>query len=66
MGYYNMESLLGKYHSPNRTENAINSVTTNSILFEQAQNLTTQWLWVYNNERPYFALGGIPSRTKVA
>ncbi|CAC9651133.1 hypothetical protein BCLUESOX_2164 [bacterium endosymbiont of Bathymodiolus sp. 5 South] len=33
---------------------------------EQAQNLTTQWLWVYNNERPYFALGGIPSRTKVA
>jgi FlaA1/EpsC-like NDP-sugar epimerase len=28
----NSKSLLGKYHSPNRTENAINSVTTNSIL----------------------------------
>jgi transposase InsO family protein len=25
---------------------------------ESAQNLTTQWLWVYNNERPHFALGG--------
>ena len=33
---------------------------------EQAQNLTTQWLWVYNNERPHFALGGIPPRAKVA
>ncbi|VVH62137.1 Mobile element protein [uncultured Gammaproteobacteria bacterium] len=33
---------------------------------ESAQNLTTQWLWVYNNERPYFALGGIPPRAKVA
>ncbi|CAC9641169.1 hypothetical protein [uncultured Gammaproteobacteria bacterium] len=29
---------------------------------ESAQNLTTQWLWVYNNERPHFALGGIPLR----
>ena len=33
---------------------------------EQAQNLTTQWLWVYNNERPHFALDGIPLRAKVA
>lgn len=33
---------------------------------EQAQNLTTQWLWVYNNERAHFALGGIPPRAKVA
>ena len=33
---------------------------------ESAQNLTTQWLWVYNNERPHFALGGIPPRAKVA
>ena len=33
---------------------------------EQAQNLTTQWLWVYNNERPHFAIGGIPPRAKVA
>ncbi len=33
---------------------------------EQAQNLTTQWLWVCNNERPHFALGGIPPRAKVA
>ena len=33
---------------------------------ESAQNLTTRWLWVYNNERPHFALGGIPPRAKVA
>jgi putative transposase len=33
---------------------------------EQAQDITTQWLWVYNNERPHFALGGIPPRQKLA
>jgi len=33
---------------------------------EQAQNITTQWLWIYNNQRPYFTLGGIPPRSKVA
>ena len=33
---------------------------------EQAQDITTQWLWTYNNERPHFALGGIPPRAKVA
>jgi len=33
---------------------------------EQAQNITTQWLWIYNNQRPHFALGGIPPRSKVA
>jgi len=32
---------------------------------EQAQDITTQWLWVYNNERPHFALGGIPPRQKL-
>ncbi len=32
---------------------------------EQVQNLTTQWLLVYNNERPHFALSGIPPRAKV-
>lgn len=32
---------------------------------EQAQNMTTQWLWTYNNERPHFALGGIPPRQKL-
>lgn len=29
---------------------------------EQAQLLATQWLWVYNNERPNTAIGGIPPR----
>ena len=28
---------------------------------EQAQYLATQWLWIYNNERPNTAIGGIPS-----
>ena len=31
-------------------------------LFEQAQQLATQWLWIYNNERPHTAIGGIPPR----
>jgi len=29
---------------------------------EQAQQLATEWLWVYNNERPNTAIGGIPPR----
>ena len=29
---------------------------------EQAQALATQWLWLYNNERPNTAIGGIPPR----
>ena len=29
---------------------------------EQAQLLATQWLWIYNNERPHSAIGGIPPR----
>jgi len=29
---------------------------------EQAQQLTTQWLWVHNNERPNSAIGGVPPR----
>jgi len=32
----------------------------NSI--EQEQQLATQWLWIYNNERPHTAIGGIPPR----
>lgn len=27
---------------------------------EQAQLLATQWLCIYNNERPHTAIGGIP------
>jgi putative transposase len=27
---------------------------------EQAQTSATQWLWIYNNERPNTAIGGIP------
>ena len=33
---------------------------------ESAQNITMQWLWIYNNQRPHFALGGMPPRSKVA
>lgn len=29
---------------------------------EQAQQLATEWLWIYNNERPHTAIGGIPPR----
>ncbi|WP_319557875.1 IS3 family transposase [Thiomicrorhabdus sp.] len=29
---------------------------------EQAQHLATEWLWMYNNERPNSAIGGIPPR----
>ena len=29
---------------------------------EQAQQLATQWLWIYNNERPHTAIGGLPPR----
>jgi putative transposase len=34
-------------------------------LFEsvaRAQQLATEWLWIYNNERPRSAIGGIPPR----
>ena len=27
---------------------------------EQAQELATEWLWKYNNERPHTSIGGIP------
>jgi putative transposase len=26
---------------------------------EHAQELATQWLWLYNNERPNTAVGGV-------
>ena len=29
---------------------------------KQAQLLATRWLWIYNNERPHTAIGGIPPR----
>ena len=29
---------------------------------EQAQHLATEWLWLYNNERPNTAIGGIPPK----
>ena len=32
---------------------------------ESAQNITTQWLWIYNNQRPHFAIGRMPPRSKV-
>lgn len=28
----------------------------------QAQHLATEWLWIYNNERPHTAIGGVPPR----
>jgi putative transposase len=28
----------------------------------QAQDLATEWLWKYNNERPHSAIGGVPPR----
>ena len=32
---------------------------------EHAQELATQWLWTYNNERPNTAIGGIPPRQRL-
>ena len=26
------------------------------------KSLATQWMWVYNNERPYSSIGGVPPR----
>lgn len=31
----------------------------------QAQELATEWLWLYNNERPNTAIGGIPPRKRL-
>ncbi len=33
---------------------------------EEVQNYATRWLWVYNNERPNMALGGITPKQKLA
>ena len=32
---------------------------------EHAQELATQWLWSYNNERPNTAIGGMPPRQRL-
>ena len=29
---------------------------------EHAKNMATQWMRVYNNERPHSSIGGIPPR----
>jgi putative transposase len=29
---------------------------------DQTQHLATEWLWLYNNERPNSAIGGVPPR----
>ena len=29
---------------------------------DHAQHLATEWLWLYNNERPNTAIGGVPPR----
>jgi len=33
---------------------------------DEVREYATKWLWVYNNERPHTAIGGIPPRQKVA
>lgn len=32
---------------------------------EHAQALATEWLWIYNNERPNTAIGGVPPRWRL-
>ena len=32
---------------------------------EEDQSDATRWLWVYNNERPNMAIGGIPPKQKL-
>ncbi len=34
----------------------------NSENIEQAQELTTKWLWTYNNKRPHSSVGRVPPR----
>ena len=31
-------------------------------IIKHAPNLASQWMWVYDNERPHSAMGGIPLR----
>jgi len=41
----------------------------NQYLFEsiqEVQEFATKWLWVYNNERPHTAIGGITPKMKLA
>lgn len=41
----------------------------NQYLFgsvKEAQDFATQWLWLYNNERPNMAIGGITPKQKLA
>ncbi len=33
---------------------------------DEVRDHATKWLWVYNNERPHTAIGGIPPKHKVA
>ena len=33
---------------------------------DNAQQTATQWLWLYNNERPNMAIGGITPKQKLA
>ena len=32
----------------------------------EVQQFATDWLWTYNQERPYMALGGMTPRQKLA
>lgn len=36
------------------------------VTIEEVQLYTTQWVWIYNNERPSMALGGITQAMKLA
>ena len=36
------------------------------MTIEEAQLTATQWLWIYNNERPSMALGGITPAMKMS
>jgi putative transposase len=33
---------------------------------EEVQELATEWLWTYNNERPNMAIGGVPPKYMTA
>ena len=40
-------------------------INTSLITIEEAQELATQWLWTYNNERPNMGIGGITPAQKL-
>jgi transposase InsO family protein len=55
---------LRRVVQPHRPLQLLSQTLFSSIT--EVQDAATRWLWTYNNERPYMALGGITPRQKIA